>query len=90
MKAANLGELRNDHDPSVTYEGDNNILIQQTSNWLLRQWNTTGHIHQRSPLGTIEFLERANTILNYRFIGTSINDVVNHNCKRFKPRNFSN
>lgn len=81
LKAANLGELRNDHDPSVTYEGDNNVLIQQTSNWLLRQWNLAGDRFERSPLGSIDFLERCASILNYKFIGSNINDVVNHNCK---------
>jgi acyl-CoA oxidase len=59
LKASNLGELRNNHDATVTYEGDNNVLGQQGSNWLLKQWN--GPVE--SPLGTVDFLARRYEIL---------------------------
>ncbi|XP_053958182.1 peroxisomal acyl-coenzyme A oxidase 3 [Anastrepha ludens] len=59
LKASKLGDLRNDHDPSVTYEGDNNVLGQQASNWLLRQWNGT----IESPVGTANFLKNRGDIL---------------------------
>lgn len=59
LKASNLGELRNNHDATVTYEGDNNVLGQQASNWLLKQWNGV----VESPLGTVDFLNRSDEIL---------------------------
>lgn len=64
LKAANLGELRNNHDATVTYEGDNNVLVQQASNWLLKQWS--GSVE--SPLGSVNFLHRRDEILRtFRF-----------------------
>lgn len=60
LKAANIGELRNNHDATVTYEGDNNVLIQQTSNWLLKQWS--GNVE--SPLGSVNFLLSRDDILS--------------------------
>lgn len=59
LRASNLGELRNNHDATVTYEGDNNVLGQQGSNWLLKQWN--GEL--QSPLGAAAFIIRRDEIL---------------------------
>uniref|UniRef100_A0A8D8P0G5 Acyl-coenzyme A oxidase n=1 Tax=Culex pipiens TaxID=7175 RepID=A0A8D8P0G5_CULPI len=64
LRAANLGELRNNHDPSCTYEGDNNVLGQQASNWLLRQWKAA---KVESPVGTANFIERREAILGSNF-----------------------
>eukprot|EP01114_Cavostelium_apophysatum_P009972 TRINITY_DN23322_c0_g1_i1.p1 TRINITY_DN23322_c0_g1~~TRINITY_DN23322_c0_g1_i1.p1 ORF type:complete len:265 (-),score=71.30 TRINITY_DN23322_c0_g1_i1:27-821(-) len=33
-----LGILRNDHEPMLTYEGENNVLIQQASKYLLANY----------------------------------------------------
>lgn len=63
LRAANLGELRNNHDPSCTYEGDNNVLGQQASNWLVRQWENGVDC----PEGTAAFIQRRETILKYNF-----------------------
>lgn len=63
LRASNIGELRNNHDPSCTYEGDNNVLGQQASNWLVRQWeNGVENLN-----GTAEFINRHETILEYTF-----------------------
>lgn len=36
LQSSAFGELRDDHDANNTYEGDNNVLQMQTSNYLLR------------------------------------------------------
>ncbi|XP_054267166.1 peroxisomal acyl-coenzyme A oxidase 3-like [Macrosteles quadrilineatus] len=56
LKSSRLGELRNDNDANCTYEGDNNVLQQQASNWLLRLWRSRGREMFPSPLGSVKFL----------------------------------
>lgn len=36
LQAAGIGYLRDDHDSNNTYEGDNNVIVQQTSNALIK------------------------------------------------------
>jgi acyl-CoA oxidase len=56
------------HEPSVTYEGDNNVLAQQTSNWILRQWNDIqGGSTLVSPLASVRFLIKGPAILRKKF-----------------------
>lgn len=68
LQAAGLGELRNNNDASCTYEGENNVLIQQASNWLLGV-RRQGHEHfgGASPMGSAAFLVDAKRILRRRY-----------------------
>ncbi|XP_025200240.1 peroxisomal acyl-coenzyme A oxidase 3-like isoform X2 [Melanaphis sacchari] len=81
LKAAGLNELRNANDANCTYEGDNNVLIQQTSNWLLNIWTSLLNGNKSccdTPLGTIEFLKDAETILNEKFKLSRADEVFTH------------
>lgn len=54
-----LGILRNDHDPNLTYEGENNVLIQQTAKYLLD--NLQRKVEGKSllsPLGSLHFFSQ--------------------------------
>ncbi|EDV29132.1 uncharacterized protein TRIADDRAFT_18987 [Trichoplax adhaerens] len=75
-EAARFGDLRNDNDPSCTYEGDNNILLQQTSNYLLTLLflKSTRGIEIRSPLGSVNFLNNAEPILRKKFKPRTVAD----------------
>lgn len=60
--------MANDHGANVTYEGENNVLIQQASNWLL---GLRGKNHENfgtnSPLKTASFFKDAKEISKKRF-----------------------
>lgn len=69
MLAAGLNDLRCANDANCTYEGDNNVLMQQTSNWLVNIWSNLLNENENccdTPLGTIEFLKDANDILKQK------------------------
>ncbi|XP_050427560.1 peroxisomal acyl-coenzyme A oxidase 3-like isoform X2 [Adelges cooleyi] len=71
LKAAGFNDLRSANDANCTYEGDNNVLIQQTSNWLLNIWSNLANGNKNAcdtPLGSIEFLKQANSILRGKFM----------------------
>ena len=51
---AGLGKLRGDNDANCTYEGDNTVLLQQTSQWLLGLVRAGGKVE--SPMGSVSWL----------------------------------
>jgi acyl-CoA oxidase len=64
LKCAGLGDLRNDNDPNCTYEGENNVLTQQTSNYLInlraKGWKS---FEKADAIGTCGFLKDGEEIL---------------------------
>ncbi|XP_043479794.1 peroxisomal acyl-coenzyme A oxidase 3-like isoform X2 [Leptopilina heterotoma] len=77
LKVSRLGDLRADNDANCTYEGENTVLIQQTSNWLLNQWrNVLNGSKLSSPLRSINFLENANSILTLKFNCTTMDQTM--------------
>ncbi|NXG89298.1 ACOX3 oxidase, partial [Stercorarius parasiticus] len=72
-----LGEIRNDNDPNCTYEGDNNVLLQQTSNYLMSWMNCIrDKAPFESPFGTINFLQDYHHILGWKFTPISDEDSM--------------
>uniref|UniRef100_A0A663LLJ2 Acyl-coenzyme A oxidase n=1 Tax=Athene cunicularia TaxID=194338 RepID=A0A663LLJ2_ATHCN len=70
-----LGEIRNDNDPNCTYEGDNNVLLQQTSNYLM-SWMHCIRVPFESPFGTINVLQDYHHILDWKFTAMSVEDCM--------------
>lgn len=64
LTAAGIGNLRNDNDANCTYEGENSMLLQQTSNWLLNVWSRRDQPgFADTPFGSIQFLARHQDLL---------------------------
>uniref|UniRef100_A0A3P9LZE8 Acyl-coenzyme A oxidase n=1 Tax=Oryzias latipes TaxID=8090 RepID=A0A3P9LZE8_ORYLA len=74
-----LGSLRDDNDPNCTYEGDNNVLLQQTSNYLLSCFQAKRHnaVHIQSPLHSVDFLDDYQNILKTRFTAETMEECLN-------------
>ncbi|XP_011630251.1 peroxisomal acyl-coenzyme A oxidase 3 isoform X3 [Pogonomyrmex barbatus] len=77
LKMSRLGDIRAENDANCTYEGENNVLIQQASNWLLNQWtNVNKGQPVSSPLNSADFLVNAEQILNTKFNQTTLESVL--------------
>lgn len=66
LKCSGLGDLRNDNDANCTYEGENNTLIQQASNWLISLHRNKSNLNNNSPMGSVEFLIHSKTLRKSR------------------------
>lgn len=74
---ARFGDLRNDNDPNCTYEGENNVLLQQTSNWLLAmRKNGYKNFSEISPLGSAQFLANFDAIMKQKFRCANASEAV--------------
>uniref|UniRef100_A0A182JRS3 Acyl-coenzyme A oxidase n=1 Tax=Anopheles christyi TaxID=43041 RepID=A0A182JRS3_9DIPT len=68
LRMAGLADLRVDNDANVTYEGENNVLLQQVSQQLvsIRTKGDYGAFALMSPLGSMTFLAEYETIMQQR------------------------
>lgn len=80
--AAAIGDIRNDNDANCTYEGENSLLLQQTSNWLLSVWPRRQQITSAdTPLGSLEFLNNVDQLLAEKCKWNSITDIIEPRSK---------
>ncbi|RZB39321.1 peroxisomal acyl-coenzyme A oxidase 3, partial [Asbolus verrucosus] len=78
LKAAGIGDIRNDHDANCTYEGENHVLIQQTSNWLIKQWSLIESGKKiATPMRSADFLSSSSQILKNKFTANNLEEMCN-------------
>ncbi len=79
LKASKFSELRNNNDPLLTFEGDNNVLIQQTSNYILSAYEVYLKVKSipQTPLSSIDFMNNFDDILKHRLNVTTRDQLLN-------------
>ncbi|XP_050080289.1 peroxisomal acyl-coenzyme A oxidase 3-like [Anopheles maculipalpis] len=77
LQMAGLAELRVDNDANVTYEGENNVLLQQVSQQLMgiRTKGDYAAFALMSPLGSMTFLAEYEQIMQRRVECTTVEQV---------------
>lgn len=85
LKAARLSDLRNSNDPLLTFEGDNNVLLQQTSNFLLSSFEEYLKTKQLadSPIGITDYLTNFEKNINLRFQCQDKKELLSQKSKFF-------
>lgn len=77
FSGAGISDIRNDHDANCTYEGDNNVLVQQTSNWLVALWASRDRPETFStPLSSVAFMAHHNQILRTKWTVGSLSELT--------------
>lgn len=78
ISVAGFGDLRDNNDPNCTYEGENNVLLQQASNWLLSLRKTGfAQFKDVSPLKSADYLHSSEEILKQKWNWTTPEDSLN-------------
>ncbi|XP_054713813.1 peroxisomal acyl-coenzyme A oxidase 3-like [Uloborus diversus] len=76
LQASGFGHLRNDNDANCTYEGDNNVLLQQTSNYLLGLLRKKAEGSEFIHLESVTFLDHMDSILKENFRASVLEDCL--------------
>ncbi|XP_055386336.1 peroxisomal acyl-coenzyme A oxidase 3 isoform X2 [Condylostylus longicornis] len=77
LRLSSLGELRNDNDASCTYEGANNVLIQQASNWLISlRKKSKEEFKNVSPLKSAVFVSSMDNILKKKCTFKNVDEAL--------------
>ena len=85
LKASRFSYLRNTNDPIQTFEGDNNVLIQQTSNYLLTSYEDYSKTKQSpdTPLNTIRYMNNLEKNLQLRFKANNQTELLSQKSNLF-------